>query len=75
MVISTVAYLLKARNAEPEKQPLLGNGSANTPVARQRLNNRHVIVENDAHAIIGEWFEAVFSVLSVPESPETVASL
>jgi hypothetical protein len=28
--ISTVAYLLKARTVEPEKQPLLVNGSETT---------------------------------------------
>jgi hypothetical protein len=72
-MVSTVAYLLNARNVEPEKQPLLGNGSGNTPVAKQCLYYRHVIVESDAHVTIGEWLEAVFSVMSVPGSPETVA--
>jgi hypothetical protein len=35
-----VSYLLKARTVEPEKQPLLANGSETTFVSRQRpLNN------------------------------------
>jgi hypothetical protein len=80
MVVSTVAYLLKARTAEPEKQPLLGNGSANTPVARQWFSNRQVIAERYVQATIEEWLEAVLSLRSVliyiyGESPETVASL
>jgi hypothetical protein len=34
-----VAYLLKARTVEPEKQPLLANGSETTFVSRQRPRN------------------------------------
>jgi hypothetical protein len=34
-----VAYLLKARTVEPEKQPLLGNGFEKTSVSRKRLFN------------------------------------
>jgi hypothetical protein len=34
-----VAYLLKARTVEPEKQPLLGNGYETTFVSRQRPRN------------------------------------
>jgi hypothetical protein len=37
---SAVAYLLKARTAEPEKQPLLVNGSETSFVSRQQLQNR-----------------------------------
>jgi hypothetical protein len=35
-----VAYLLKARTVEPEKQPLLANGSETKFVSRQRPRNR-----------------------------------
>jgi hypothetical protein len=35
-----VAYLLKARTVEPEKQLLLVNGSESTFVSRQRLQNK-----------------------------------
>jgi hypothetical protein len=61
-----VAYLLKARNMEPEKQPLLGNGSANTPIAEQWFSMCHVIATRDVHATTEERLEAVFSVQSVP---------
>jgi hypothetical protein len=37
---NTVAYLLKARTVEPEKQPLLANGSETTFFSRQRSRNR-----------------------------------
>jgi hypothetical protein len=36
----TVACLLKARTVEPEKQPLLANGSETTFVYRQRPLNK-----------------------------------
>jgi hypothetical protein len=39
-LINTVAYLLKARTAKPEKQPLLANGSEPTFVSRQRPRNK-----------------------------------
>jgi hypothetical protein len=35
-IISTVAYFLNARTVEPEKQPLLANGSETTFDSRQR---------------------------------------
>jgi hypothetical protein len=38
-----VAYLLKAKIAEPEKQPLLGNGFANTSIAMQWFSIRATI--------------------------------
>jgi hypothetical protein len=41
-----VAYLLKARTVEPEKHPLLVNGSETTLVSRQRLG-KHVPVATD----------------------------
>jgi hypothetical protein len=39
-VINNLAYLLKSRTVEPEKQPLLENGSEKTFVSRQRPRNR-----------------------------------
>jgi hypothetical protein len=35
--LSIVAYLLKPRTVEPEKQPLVVNGFETTFVSRQRL--------------------------------------
>jgi hypothetical protein len=35
-----VAYLLKVRIVEPDKQPLLANGSETTFVSRHRARNR-----------------------------------
>jgi hypothetical protein len=46
-----VVYVLKARTVEPEKQPLLGNGSETTFVSRQRLG-KHVPAAMDTHATI-----------------------
>jgi hypothetical protein len=46
-----VAYLLKARTVEPEKQPLPTNGSETTFVSRQRLG-KHVPAATDTHATI-----------------------
>jgi hypothetical protein len=40
MRLGTVAYMLKAITAEPEKQPLLANGSETAFVYRQRPRNR-----------------------------------
>jgi hypothetical protein len=36
--ITTAAYLLTARTVK-QAEPLLGNGSTNTPVARQQILN------------------------------------
>jgi hypothetical protein len=36
----TVIYLLKPGTVEPEKQPLLANGSETTFISRQRPQNR-----------------------------------
>jgi hypothetical protein len=46
-----VAYLLKARTVEPEKQPLLANCSEITFISMQRLC-KHVPVAPDTHATI-----------------------
>jgi hypothetical protein len=54
-------------SAETQKRrPLLGNGSANTPVARQWLSSRHVIAAADKHATIEELLEAFFPMRFVP---------
>jgi hypothetical protein len=45
-MINNVAYLPKARTIKPaERQPLLRNGSANRPVARQQLRKHATIPE------------------------------
>jgi hypothetical protein len=59
-----VAYLLKARTVEPEKQPLLTNGPETTFVSRQRLG-KHVPGVTDTHATIEVLLETVFSTRSV----------
>jgi hypothetical protein len=38
----TLRYLLKARTVEPEKQPLLANGSETTSAARAQIINKQV---------------------------------
>jgi hypothetical protein len=54
-------------SAESQQRPLLlGNGSVNTPVARQWLRSRHLMAETDTQAIIEELLEAVFSVRCEP---------
>jgi hypothetical protein len=60
----TVAYLLKARTVEPEKQPLLANGSETTFISRQRLG-KHVTAATDTHATIEVLLETVFYTHSV----------
>jgi hypothetical protein len=62
----TVAYLLKARTVEPEKPPLLMNGSETAFVSRQRLG-KHVPAATDAHATVEVLFETVFFTRSVPK--------
>jgi hypothetical protein len=62
-----VAYLLKARTVEPEKQPLLANGSETTVVSRQRIG-KHFPAATDTHATIEVLLERVFSTLSVQRS-------
>jgi hypothetical protein len=59
-----VAYLIKARTVEPEKQPLLANGFETTFVSRQRLG-KHVPAATDTHAIIEVLLETAFSARSV----------
>jgi hypothetical protein len=55
-----VVYLLKARTVEPEKQPLLANGSETTFISRQ-----HVPAATNTCATIEELVETVFSIRSV----------
>lgn len=55
-----------SQNCEAKREPLLGNGFTNTPVARQRLNSCHVMVETDTHTTIEEQLKAVFSLLPAP---------
>jgi hypothetical protein len=62
--LSIVAYLLKARTVEPEKQRLLVNSSETTLIFRQRLG-KHVPVATDTHATIEGLLETVFSVWQV----------
>jgi hypothetical protein len=38
----TVPHVLKARTVEPEKQPLLANGSETTSAARQQIRNKYI---------------------------------
>jgi hypothetical protein len=59
-----VAYLLKASALEPDKQPLLANGSETAFVSRQRLG-RQVSKATDTHATIKVLLGTVFSTQSV----------
>jgi hypothetical protein len=59
-----VAYLLKVRTVEPEKQPLLANGSETTFVCRQLLG-KHVPAAMDKHGRIEVVLETVFFTRSV----------
>jgi hypothetical protein len=59
-----VAYLLKARTVETDKQPLLVNGFETTFVSRQRLC-KHIPTAMDTHAKIEVLLETVFSTWSV----------
>jgi hypothetical protein len=52
-----VAYVLKARTVEPEKQPLLANGSETTIDYRRQLG-KYVPTATDTHATI----EVLYSV-------------
>jgi hypothetical protein len=57
-VEDTVAYLLKARNLEPVKQPLLVNGCETTFVSRHSLG-KHVPAATDTHTTIEVLLETV----------------
>jgi hypothetical protein len=58
VLINTAAYLLKANTEEPEKQPLLANGTETTFVSGQRLG-KHVHATTDKHATIVALLEMV----------------
>jgi hypothetical protein len=66
-----VAYLRKARTVEPEKQPLLVNGSETIFVSRQR-HGKHVPAETDTHATIELLLETVFSARAMQRSYKEV---
>jgi hypothetical protein len=59
-----MAYLLKARTVEPEKQPLLTNGSETSFVSRQQLG-KHVPAAKDKKATIQVLLETVISTRSM----------
>jgi hypothetical protein len=50
----------ESQNCESNREPLLGNGSANTPVARRWICDRHVIAATVAHATIEELWKRCF---------------
>jgi hypothetical protein len=56
--------LLKAKTVEPEKQPLLANGSETTFMSRKRLG-KHVPAATDKHAKLEALLETVFYTQSV----------
>jgi hypothetical protein len=55
-----------SQNCEVSREPLLGNGSVNMPVAMQWLSSRHVMTATHMHTTREELLEAVFSVRFVP---------
>jgi hypothetical protein len=59
-----VAYLLKSLTTEPEKQPLLANGSERTFLSKQQLG-KHNPAAKDKHTTIEVRFETVFSTRSL----------
>jgi hypothetical protein len=56
-----LAYLLKTKTVETEKQPLVANGSETTFLSRQRLD-KHYPAATDTHA---QEMEMVFSTQSL----------
>jgi hypothetical protein len=59
-LVDIMAYLLKGRTVEPEKQPLLTNGSETTFVSMQRLG-KHIPAAMDTHAKIEVLLETGLS--------------
>jgi hypothetical protein len=59
--------ILKAGIVQPEKQPLLANGSETTFISRQRID-KHVPAATDTHAKIEVLLETVFSTRSMQRS-------
>jgi hypothetical protein len=62
-----VTYLLEARTVEPEKQPLLANGSETTFVSRQWIGKRDPAA-TDTHVSTEAPLEIVFCTRSVQKS-------
>jgi hypothetical protein len=60
----TVVYLLKAGTVEPEKQPLLANGSETTFISKQRLG-KYVPATTNIHATTEVLLQTVFPTRSV----------
>jgi hypothetical protein len=60
-----VTRLLEPRIVSQQRRPLIGNGSANIPVARQWLSSHHTMAATDTHATTEELLEVVFSVWSM----------
>jgi hypothetical protein len=59
-----VAYLREVKNLEPEKQPLLANGSETKFNSRQQLP-KHVPTARDTHATVKVLLERVLLIRSV----------
>jgi hypothetical protein len=59
-----VAYLLKARTVEAEKQSWLANDSETTFISRQLLG-KHIPVATDMYATIEVLLETLFSIRSM----------
>jgi hypothetical protein len=64
-----VIYLLKTRTVEPEKQPLLANGSETTFVSRKRLG-KHVPAATNTHSSIDVLLQRAFFTRSVKRGYE-----
>jgi hypothetical protein len=64
VTVSIVTYLLIARTVDPEKQPLLANGSESTFVSMQRLG-KHILAATDTQSTVEVLSEMVLSTHSV----------
>jgi hypothetical protein len=65
--VDIVAYLLKARTVESDKQPLLANGFEITSVSRPRLG-KHIPTSTGTHVTIEVLLQTMFSTRSVSTS-------
>jgi hypothetical protein len=54
-----MAKSAESQNYEASRQPLLGNGPANTANARQWLSSRHAMTTTYTHATTGVLFQSV----------------
>jgi hypothetical protein len=66
MIIIIIIIFAQSKNTKDSRQPLLGNGTVNTPAARWWLRSRHVTAATHKQARREELLEAVFSVWSGP---------